>query len=349
MPNTEGAWPPQNGANMNRHLAAAVLVAALLTVPLAMADESEALEDGSVMYCYGDNPILDYEFALRDGMEVRWSAVGESGNPVECTNPVGESTVVRLAGEPYGSRVTVTQSVYLNGTLMDDTRAVLIPLHIGDETYEVVFIDGARELTRAEINHRTLVFEGQDHVIMPAAPVKEGYTFDGRYTDTGFSEEFDPSVPINGDTTVYAKWIGTGSGGSSGSVVTGDNYTVTFQTVTGLEYAVVGQTSGSVIFTVSVVGGYELTEGTLSVTSDRGSISSSGGIYTLTGIDGNTLVTITGDVSQIVSVDPSDDPEGGPVQSSFDGGFPWWILVVIILVLVVLVVALVLRDKRDRD
>lgn len=37
-------------------------------------------------------------------------------------------------------------------------------------------------------------------------PTVEGYTFDGWYTDNTYSEKFNFSTPITGDTKVYAKW-----------------------------------------------------------------------------------------------------------------------------------------------
>ena len=51
-------------------------------------------------------------------------------------------------------------------------------------------------------------------VQMPADPTKEGFFFDGWYTDLEFVNEFDAATPINSNVTVYAKWI--------------ESYTITF-------------------------------------------------------------------------------------------------------------------------
>jgi len=40
----------------------------------------------------------------------------------------------------------------------------------------------------------------------PKAPTREGYTFEGWYTQKNGGVEFDFDMPINGDVTVYAKW-----------------------------------------------------------------------------------------------------------------------------------------------
>ena len=41
----------------------------------------------------------------------------------------------------------------------------------------------------------------------PTAPTKDGYTFDGWFTDSGFTTAFSFSSEITADITLYAKWI----------------------------------------------------------------------------------------------------------------------------------------------
>ena len=41
----------------------------------------------------------------------------------------------------------------------------------------------------------------------PEAPVKEGFVFDGWYTDSAFKTKFDFATPVTGAMTLYAKWI----------------------------------------------------------------------------------------------------------------------------------------------
>ncbi len=315
-----------------------IAVVAVVLVPTVLPDCSDAVPDGTAYYCYGDNPELSYEHDYRESMEIRWLAIGEDGDEIDIMPLDVNSTVVTLdlSDEPRLSRVTVTQQVYYGGQLMDTIAAVLIPLHIGSDEYTVTFMDGGRVYDVQTIDRNTLVIEGDDHVIIPAAPVKDGYTFDGWYTDDGFTQEFDSKQPVTGDLTIYAKWIGTGSGSNSSTIIVGGTNVVTFECDFGLEYEIVGQTQNSVSFTVNVVGGYEI-DGDILVESDHGLVNLSQGIYTLSGFNQNVKVTITGDVHQI------DDDVPSP-QS--DEGFSWWIIVVLAIAIVILaMVALYYRHR----
>lgn len=319
---------------------AAVLFVLAVSSVAFIGDSDAAGGDGLVFYCYGDHPRLDYEYELLDGMRIDWSVSGPDG-PVEFSEfEGGKHIVVDLTDVPREGRVTVVQEVYYNDVLRDTATMGLIPLHIGGDTYDVVFMDGSSEFSRMQIDRTTLVIQGQDHVVLPAPPVKDGYRFDGWYVDSSFSERFDPKKPITGDTTVYAKWIGSGSGGQTTTVVIDDTHIVTFETVTGLEYKVVGQDSRTISFTVGVVGGYTLADGTLSVTSDHGVITVKDGVYTLSGIQSNIVVSISGDVSPV----SPDDPV---IPADPDNGFPWWIvLIVILMLMVVLFVVKAVLDRR---
>lgn len=84
-------------------------------------------------------------------------------------------------------------------------------------TYTVTFDTGD-----SSANGKTV--KSGDYVEEPADPVKEGYKFDGWYTDKNYTTKFDFKTPITGNTFVYAKWIknessssSSGGGSSSGS------------------------------------------------------------------------------------------------------------------------------------
>ena len=64
--------------------------------------------------------------------------------------------------------------------------------------YATFYSDGAKYTTQ------TLSYEGRASV--PTAPVKAGYTLDGWYTDSSFTEKFDFNKKITSDVSIYAKW-----------------------------------------------------------------------------------------------------------------------------------------------
>lgn len=326
---------------MGKFVAIAAVMFVLALSPVAFSEDSDAAGgDGMVFYCYGDHPRLDYEYTILDGMRIEWSVTGPDGPLGFSEFDGGKHIVVDLTDVPREERVTVVQEVYYNDVRRDTATMGLIPLHIGGDTYDVVFMDGSSEFSRMQIDRRTLVIQGQDHVVLPAPPVKDGYEFDGWYTDRSFSERFDPKMPVSGDMTVHARWIGSGSGGHTTTVVIDDTHVVTFETVTGIEYKVVGQDSRTIRFTVGVVGGYDLVDGTLSVTSDRGTITVSDGVYMLSGIESNIVVSISGEVSPV----SPDDPVTPTVPE--DDGFPWWVAIIILLAL--MVAMFVVKSIRDR-
>ena len=64
--------------------------------------------------------------------------------------------------------------------------------------YATFYSDGAKYTTQ------TLSYEGRASI--PTAPVKAGYTLDGWYADSSFTEKFDFNKKITSDVSIYAKW-----------------------------------------------------------------------------------------------------------------------------------------------
>ena len=62
-------------------------------------------------------------------------------------------------------------------------------------------------------------------LVKPADPTRDGYTFDGWYTDEACTQAYDFSTPVTADLTLYAKWTknATNSGGNGGSGTNGGN------------------------------------------------------------------------------------------------------------------------------
>lgn len=315
----------------------AILVVLSAGVFLISDAEGEVIEE-TTYYCYGDDPIIVP--TMGTSTKETWTVTLEDGTPVpwDPNDDRGDGSItVHIAD--CNSTVKVVQTV--NG---DSAVVNLIPLHLkandadGDGNHQITYYDGAKIFETVYITNNTLPSEGDNHVGVPADPSKNGYTFEGWYTDPHFSEdsEFDPTQPVFGDIDVYAKWLGTGSDSTSSSVTIDRTRVVTFDVCTGLEYTITGNTGTTISFEISVVGGYELKDGTLSVTATSGSVTGSGMNYTLSGINTNITVTIDGGVSAIMDPGGIDEPEE-PKEPADDGGFPLWIVVVIVVIIVAIV------------
>ena len=50
----------------------------------------------------------------------------------------------------------------------------------------------------------------------PDDPVRDGYDFDGWYTDPGCGRPFDFGTQVTGHMTLYAKWVPSSGGGGEG-------------------------------------------------------------------------------------------------------------------------------------
>ena len=62
-------------------------------------------------------------------------------------------------------------------------------------------------------------------LVKPADPTRDGYTFDGWYTDEACTRAYDFATPVTADLTLYAKWTknATNPGGNGGSGTNGGN------------------------------------------------------------------------------------------------------------------------------
>lgn len=321
---------------------ALVMVVSIVVVPVL--GESDAVDpDGKVReyYVYGDHPIFWYDKVVKDGVTVEWEVTGPGGAVLEPERHGEKNEYIQVDISGQGGGPVIVKQTVTNGSITDSSTDIVHPLHIGDGRYVVTFMDGSKVFDEQAIDRTTVVEVGGNHVVMPSGPTKEGYTFDGWFSDQKYTTQFDPKKPIEGDTTVYAKWIGDGSGSGSGggTIVINSTHVVTFDTVTGLEYDVIDVGSVRVSFTVGVVGGYQLKDGTLSVKSDYGYITSDGGVYTLMNVNKDIIVTIDGELG-LLPVDDSDTGEGCD--------FPWWIILLVIL-LAIVIVLLIWWRYRDKD
>ena len=74
--------------------------------------------------------------------------------------------------------------------------------------------------------HSPYVLGTPETITEPAAPTRDGYTFNGWYTDPEYNEKFDFSTTVTSDMTLYAKWAPGGGTGGSASLDFMDKYII---------------------------------------------------------------------------------------------------------------------------
>ena len=326
-----------------RYLSVAVAALTFLAVAAMVSDVSDAEEaPDEVHYSYGDTVQLHYPHT--DGAVLSWTVYLQTSSGTEVLT-FGNQTVVSI-DSVIG--IDMIRAV-LTATLEDasDTKVYEVhPIPISqdadddDGRYTVRFLDGTRTIGTTVIDGDDIFEYGEDPFFeVPDPPEREGYTFLGWYTLDGTGMEVrlgesDHMEPVYSDVDYYAKWVdnGTGSGGGSGgTVVVEETHLVTFQADPGLYCTVNSSGEGFVNFTVSVYEGFHY--GGVRVASDAGTVSGSGMVYTLSGIDSDVTVTVTGDRlfavayhvpdgTVVSAAGYGDNPglvSGGPLLMTVDG------------------------------
>lgn len=120
----------------------------------------------------------------------------------------------------------------------------------------------AKFLPEAEVTKYTVIFKSDENTVIntvtvkegnsvgePKNPVKDGYQFDGWYTDVNCTDKYDFNTVVSADLTLYAKWLAKytvsfdtdgGSTVETQTVVTGDKATIPTSTPTKKGYNFVG-------------------------------------------------------------------------------------------------------------
>ena len=310
----------------------------------AVPAESDAvdLEYDREVYCYGDNPT--FKHPMYESMNIDWTFTGydENGNVVSTEgdrNESDQSYTVSLAGISYGI-IVQTVSHPLNTSDTDQQTMLVHAMHIGDEVYEVRFWNGSQIIDTFKIWNETVVEVPGYFAMLPTDPTREGFVFDGWYTDSSFvsNSKFDPTQPITGDVDVYAKWtpVSTPSGDSGRVEV--NTYTVTFQCDTGLTYNVLSNTGGTITFEVLEESGYDVIWSTVAVNADMCDVTYSNGVYTISGIHSDVIVLITGEYA--TSSNPND--------SEGEGGSDLTMYAIILVIVAIICIALAVYIMRTR-
>ncbi len=164
---------------MKKKLGLILSVAAALTASLAFAACDKTI-------------VVSFDSAYGSGVEAQ---IAENGKIAEPTAPTRDGYTFggwfkdAACTEPFSFDETVGESLTLHAKW--DKVA---------ENFTVHFVEG----DGTEVADST-VAEGET-VSRPAAPTRDGYTFDGWYTDEALTQTYDFSAKVTGELWLFAKW-----------------------------------------------------------------------------------------------------------------------------------------------
>ena len=313
-----------------------ILVIIASSLVLIQSDGVEA-DDNPAMYCYTYDLTFFYEGGTMDLDSVEWTVTDQDGNAVPFDRLDAYPWTIHIVSDDVAGcdYLDVTQTAIKGSVTASETQRIIPLINLGhDDRINVTFIDRQSTIVSYEIGYNKVVIEGTEFVSVPESPVRDGYDFQGWFLSDG--TEFDPKRPITEDTNVYARWVSTG-GGSSGSIQV-DNHVVTFQCDTGLTYNLLSNTGGVITFEVLEESGYDVVWSTVEVTADYCDVSYINGVYTLSGINSDVIVQITGEVVT------SDNPNA----PSDDGGTDYTLYAILLIILAIICIALAVYIMRTR-
>ena len=135
-----------------------------------------------------------------------------SGNEVVLTNNTVTVSKDGIAPDDYPIQIKFYADEAKKLCLNTFSELVRIEAgHKSEATYNISLNDEVRYLVMFKSNGGTAVasqkIKSGKTATEPTAPTKDGYTFDGWFTDSGFTTAFSFSSEITADITLYAKWI----------------------------------------------------------------------------------------------------------------------------------------------
>ena len=300
------------------------MIGSLLMVPFAVTADVDAdtWNPEETWYCYGDVMLLKYPYDPT-GLTIEWVVTCYSGGVLSDEHHYSGATT---AAEVGGFDIVHVVQVVSDGDESDSKSIEVIPLGMrSSDKITVRFMDGTREIAREILDGSKSVMLGTTFVDLPEDPSKTNYRFTGWYSDQSCTQRFNPLIPILGDITVYAGWESAGS--SSSVEVSG--FIVTFNAAEGLLCDVTAKGDRAVSFTVSVKDGYRFDTDSITASVGITRITPVGGVYTLTGINGDTTIEVTGDRLFNVTYDldnivlTSEDLGDDHLKASFSPSFGW--------------------------
>ena len=180
----------------------AVIVAAAFMI-CAVPDVSSSASVSEEYWCCGDHIVMSFG---SDSANVSWTVTDAGGNVVRQSSEV----TLDMDASDYDT-LYITQTVETGqGKSVKTVRVNL--LHLNDRRISAVFYDdeggnsiGTRHMDGSTVCRNGVFVETPE---VPEAP--EGKVFGGWFERHGDTvTEFDPTVPLSTDTSVFAVWLQT--------------------------------------------------------------------------------------------------------------------------------------------
>ena len=188
--------------NMRCTELAAILMAAAFLICI-VPDSSDGASVSEEYWCGGDHIAMSFG---SDSANVYWTVYDPDGNIIEQSTGVSLDMIASDYDALY-----ITQTVETGQGRSVKTVKVNL-LHLNDRRISAVFYNaeggesiGTRYLDGSTVCRNGLFIETPE---VPEAPL--GKVFGGWYERHGESiTEFDPTVPLSADTSVFAVWLQT--------------------------------------------------------------------------------------------------------------------------------------------
>ena len=199
-----------------------------------VADEPEDPDAGKTLRIY---------WAIDNKAGATWTDVGNSEDRTELyswadrENELGILGVTvnegyRLAGWTVSGDTSTyldadTTSFTLDGNYVADENGGFLSITaniVADEPDEETFTVTFDSNGGSSVNAQTV--ESGKTVAKPADPTRNGYDFEGWFTDEDLTIEYDFDTPVTADITLYAAWDKQNSGGGGGGGSDTETYAV---------------------------------------------------------------------------------------------------------------------------
>lgn len=174
-------------------------------VYLTFENETSPAQNHLGPVCFGKNSSQTLKVNAPEtdkNTTYQWYMMNESG------------VLVKINGENSDSLKVSDEGAYMGKIVCDGFTYTSHTRNIEDGAKVLFDSNGGNDVASQIVDIDT-------NVMMPADPVKEGYTFAGWHSDKELTTAYDFNTPVSDNMTLYAKWDKNESGSNSSSLLIG--------------------------------------------------------------------------------------------------------------------------------